>query len=441
MKLERRNFIKLGLAQAFVLGAANKAFAQNPPNFVKRQTGPSILQGATDDSKTQFSIVYDRVVPLKFLVTNGQEKNWQPHDQRTITFADHDQQITKVFFKNLSPEDNYFLHVIDESTEQVIDVREFKTLDLNKESVNFALCSCMHDMDHKPEIWRHLVNKNPDVIFFIGDSVYLDSGLVGGGGVNPEHMWKRFCESRKTLEIYYSKKLIPILATWDDHDFGKNDTNSKDFPYVKESQDNFLSFFAQDTDYCDLLKRGPGVSSAFHFRQQLFLLMDDRSFRERRGSRERFGHWGQEQETWMLQLVRNNQGPTWLFNGSQLFPNVPWKESLSGDHPVNFAEVVKELKTAYSKVIFGSGDVHYSEISRIEASFLGYQTYEVTSSSIHSRNIPGSPDVIPNNRRIIGNGQRNFVLVESTAKANGASFSATSFSANDKAAFQLQLSV
>ena len=47
-------------------------------------------------------------------------------------------------------------------------------------------------------------------------------------------LWRRHAEARMTLEIYYSKRLYPIFATWDDHDFGKNDAG-KQFPYVPEA--------------------------------------------------------------------------------------------------------------------------------------------------------------------------------------------------------------
>ncbi|KHD87537.1 MAG: hypothetical protein OM95_13930 [Bdellovibrio sp. ArHS] len=439
MKIERRNFMKLGLLQAVTFGFSRKAQAYQIPKVLRR-TGPSILQGATDDTKTQFSIVHNNTEVLDVYAVDSAGRRRIPDFTRTAAFRDHNKKITKVFFSFLDVTETYQLQLVNAVTRELLDQREFQTLDLTKPDLNFAICSCMNDREHAPEIWQNLVAKKPDFLLFIGDSVYADSDSPLTGA-DPSHLWKRFCEARCTLEIYYSPRLIPIFATWDDHDFGLNDTNSVDFKYVKESQENFLHFFAQDTSHCHILEKGPGIASALKFSNQTIVLLDDRSFRLRRGSKERYGHWGLEQENWVLKKIRENAGPTWLMNGSQFFPNVPWKESLSGDHPENFKGFLEELKQTPRKVIFASGDVHYSEISKIEKEALGYETYELTSSSIHSRNIPGSPDIIPNNRRIAGNGQRNYLLVNSTPQEQGCAVTVTSYGVTGEARFQLALQI
>ncbi|WP_413569994.1 hypothetical protein ACLWBD_05885 [Bdellovibrio sp. HCB117] len=439
MKIERRNFIKLGLLQAAALGLTRKANAYQIPKILRR-SGPSILQGATDDTKTQFSIVHNNTEILDIYAVDSGGRRRIPDFTRTVAFRDHTKKITKVYFSFLDVNETYELHLVNAVTRELLDQREFQTLDLSKPDLSFALCSCMNDREHAPEIWQNMVQKKPDVLLFIGDSVYADSDSPLTGA-DPAHLWNRFCEARHTLEIYYSRRLIPIFATWDDHDFGLNDTNSVDFKFVKESQENFLNFFAQDTSHCHILEKGPGIASALKFSNQTILLLDDRSFRQRRGSKDRYAHWGKEQETWIFEKIRENPGTTWLMNGSQFFPNVPWKESVSGDHPDNFKGFLQELKLIPRKVIFASGDVHYSEISKIEKEALGYETFELTSSSIHSRNIPGSPDIIPNNRRIAGNGQRNYLLVKAAASNGGCTMDVTSFGVAGDARFQMSLQV
>ncbi|MGZ3804089.1 MAG: hypothetical protein ACXVB4_07770 [Pseudobdellovibrionaceae bacterium] len=439
MKTKRRDFLKLGLSQALALGITQKSDAHVP--LVQRRQGPSILQGATDDTKTQFNILSDNI-ELDIFVTNSQGQKWLPDQSQSITFPDHPKKITKVFFSQLLPNETFFLNLLDLQTQQAIDVREFQTLDLNKSSLRFAICSCMRDREHDPNIWINMFKNKPDMLFFIGDSVYADEGVSGGDGADPSDLWKRFCEARTTLEVYYSKKLIPIFATWDDHDFGLNNGTSRTYSYVKESQINFLNFFAQDESHCGFLTRGPGVSSALKFRNHLFVLLDDRSYRENPGSEERYAHWGQEQEEWMLNLMRQNPGPSWLMNGSQYFPSAPWKESVSGDHPVQFSGFLKELQSLSAKVIFVSGDVHYSEISHIEPAAIGYDTFELTSSSIHSRFILGSPDFISNDRRVAGTGGRNYILVDTSSTFEKTlSFKATSYAADNNVKFQMDLEV
>ncbi|MGZ3772078.1 MAG: alkaline phosphatase D family protein [Pseudobdellovibrionaceae bacterium] len=435
MKTGRREFLKFGLLQTLNLLFQSSASAKQPTQ-IQRREGPSILQGATDDTKTQFNILTDDN-DFEIYVANGEGKKWFPDSIQPISFPNHHKKITKVFFSNLIPREIYFLNLYDKNTKQIIDVREFQTLDLQKSSLRFAICSCMKDKEHDPDIWINMVKNKPDVLFFIGDAVYADKDAPSEG-VTPAHLWNKFCEARNTLEIYYSKRLIPIFATWDDHDFGMNDGNCHQFAYVKESQTNFLSFFAQDESHCNILKRGPGVSSAVKLRNHLFILLDDRSYRDIAGSKSRYAHWGAEQELWMYNLIQQNTSPTWLMNGSQFFPSVVWKESVSRCHPVQFREFLKTLKSFTNKVIFVSGDVHYSEISRIEPEILGYETFELTSSSIHSRNIPGSPGIIPNRRRIVGTGKKNYILIDSEIRNETNSFTATCLTNNNDTKFKMK---
>ena len=97
-----------------------------------------------------------------------------------------------------------------------------------------------------------------------------------------------------------------------------------------------------------------------------------------------------------------------------------FKESYSGEHPVQFAALKKQLKQIPSKVIFISGDVHFSEVSRIESEAFGYPTYEFTSSSIHSQKVPGAPGIIKNPRRVASAGKNNYLLVSSESEGLGA---------------------
>ncbi|MGZ3768240.1 MAG: alkaline phosphatase D family protein [Bdellovibrio sp.] len=437
MKTIRRDFIKLGLLQAIALGASQATNAKG--SKVKRRNGPSILQGATDETNTQFNILTDDY-SFEVQVTNDRGEIWLPDDVKKISFTKHPKVITKVFFSKLRSNENYYLILKDSENKEIIDTRTFTTLDINKADLRFAICSCMKDTEHDSAIWRNMVKNEPDILFFIGDAVYVDHD-VPKGGVTPAHLWRRFCEARNTLDIYYSKKLIPIFATWDDHDFGINDGNSLSFPYVKESQMNFLSFFSQDPSHCQLLQKGPGVSNALTIKNHLFILLDDRSFRHGRGSNDRYAHWGKEQEEWFIGLINNHAGTTWLMNGSQFFPVVPWKESVAGEHKNQFSALIDQLKSASSRTVFISGDVHFSEISRIEPAMLGYETYELTSSSIHSKNIPGVPDIFKNPRRIAGTAKRNYIMVESKLDEQNAPFRAISYSFDNQIMFRMNLKV
>lgn len=414
--MQRRDFVKWTVLQTAALSLSTQAQAQELS--VLRREEPSILQGPTDESSTQFSILARTDDPFYVQAMDSQGRIYRPEHISGYRGGENGWEVTFAAFKRLPLSELFRLELVSIRTRQVIESREFHLAALNAPGVRFAVVSCMDDSRHEPGIWNDLFAQNPDAIFFIGDSVYADKVNGVYGPADPAQLWTRFCEARRTLGIYYQKKLIPVYATWDDHDFGANDTGLS-YPWVKESQVNFRAFYPQYTHYCRGLFTGPGIASGLRMSGQQFLLLDDRSFRDDERTDGRYGHWGQAQEEWILEQVSHFSGPTWLMNGSQFFPYVIWKESVSRNHPQNFAAFLESLKATNKRVVFMSGDVHYSEISEIEGETLNYPTLEITSSSVHSVGIPGFPHIIPNPRRSFGLGQRNYVLIESQAQGLG----------------------
>lgn len=437
--MKRRDFLKAGALGSVSLASQwpNLAKAFNPSGIIidpiYRAT-LSIVQGATDETQTQFSISHALDQDLEFLVQTPSGE-WIEATRKARVSPGWGSVIDRVFFKGLSLDINYNFVVLDAQSMTPLDSRSFRTLDLNKQDIKVALCSCMDDQRHDPKIWQSLFKQNPDAIFFIGDSVYCDfetkPKMLSPG---PETLWTRYFESRETLEVYHLPRLIPIFATWDDHDFAENDVG-KGYPFVAESQRNFLNYFPQEAEFCRGLERGPGVSSALTLGNHLFIFFDDRSYRAKRAKDDLFGHWGEAQELWALDLLSRHRGPSLIINGSQFFTKSAFKESVVGEHPLQFDRFIKRLKALKTKAFFASGDVHFSEISDIETSFLGYKTLEVTSSSIHSYMFPGLPQIIRNPRRIALTTEKNFVLLQAAAVDFGCKLKIQSVSANDKVNF------
>lgn len=448
MEFLRRDFLKLGLTQAIVSAVGVPAFAATeqddrtsdglPFQKVLRDT-PSILQGATDATRTQFSILHNVNTRFNVVVRNSAGQVWQPEKIEVLNQPYSEFQITKVYFADLNLGEVFYLDLLGLG-DALIERREFGMLDLNKQTLRYAICSCMDDSRHEPKIWQNLIGQTPDVIFFIGDSAYCDQGECPFPAGDVRRLWTRFTQARRTLEIYYSKRLIPVLATWDDHDFGSDDADTTSWTHVRDSQINFLSFFAQADGYTEGYAQGPGVSSVFRAGQHQFLLMDDRSWRLGKNSPARYAHWGQEQEEWALAMIQDFEGTTWVMNGSQVFPKMIYKESMS-KHTGQFNGFTAALKKVPRKVIFASGDVHFSEISRIESAMLGYQTYEVTSSGFHSKCFPGLDKISKHDRRMMCTTNQNYILVDSVHQAGNFTANVYSCSARSVVNFSCQLTV
>ena len=82
------------------------------------------------------------------------------------------------------------------------------------------------------------------------------------------------------------RESVPILATWDDHDFGVNDGGS-DYPKKVESQQIFLDFFGDPED--SPRRKRPGVYDARVFgpegKRVQVIMLDTRYFRAARSRR------------------------------------------------------------------------------------------------------------------------------------------------------------
>jgi hypothetical protein len=106
-------------------------------------------------------------------------------------------------------------------------------------------------------------------------------------------------------------------------------------------------------------------------------------------------------------------------NGSVFFGAYGEFESFEGDYPTNFREFLSLIKTSGARVAFASGDVHYSEIMDIEPELLGYPTFELVSSSIHSLTLPGHHERFKNPRRRDADSSHNFMIFDGEFSSSG----------------------
>ena len=365
----------------------------------KKENYVSIVQGYTDEKKTYISVVSNKF--NKYFVY---EKGFPLTRREVLPFKNVRFRAWKILkFKVLGLELNktYVLESVDEKL-QVVDERYFKALDLSQSSPTLVVGSCMHEgkqIQEQKKIWSHIINTKPDVLFLLGDNVYVDSTYdlkrVSLKSVNPEWMFKRYIEARVHIPFYYSRKLIPTLVTWDDHDFGFNDIDSS-FRYAKESAKIFNLFWVQGD-----LEKGPGVSSFFQAFGQNFIFLDNRSFRVSSKASVR-SHFGESQEKWLMNKLEKFKKPSWIISGGQFFGGAyPW-ESYETSHPKLFKNFKTKLRNIPQPLLLLSGDRHFSEIMRLSPQEIGQETFEITASPLHSFLYPNPWKVYENKRQIAG---------------------------------------
>lgn len=258
-----------------------------------------------------------------------------------------------------------------------------------------ALGSCAKQ-DRPMPIWSAVSTFKPDVLLLLGDNIYGDTDDM----TVLRQKYELLAADRGFGVI---RNTVPIVAVWDDHDYGANDAG-REYPMRRESQQVFLDFFkvAEDAPvrkrqgiYRDLVVGPPG-------RRVQFLCLDTRFHRsplkslpkEKRvkgdgpyvptddPSASVLGH---HQWDWLAVALQKPAEIRIILSSIQVAST-----EHGWEHWGNFpAERVKLLQTIRDSeatgVIVVSGDRHSAEISRIPAGddALPYPLYDLTASSLN----------------------------------------------------------
>ncbi|MGE4133093.1 MAG: alkaline phosphatase D family protein [Bdellovibrionales bacterium] len=397
----------------FAWTAATAAMAKSSVSFALDQIPPasasnpgfSILQGYTDHESTYINVVAKASEVLEFSVQGGY---WEPRIQMVRTDrASSENCVYQLWIRDLVLGQEYTFSIKGPSG-NLLDQRTFAALDLGPRRVRLGFVSCAMDHLHRADIWQELNRARPDLIFFLGDNVYADRRSLAEKVtlVEPDFLWERYVQTRERVAFYYLPRLTPVLAIWDDHDFGGNNVNST-YPFKAESKEIFETFFPQPD--AQFMETGPGIARRFSGFGAEFFLLDGRTFRSSPGSPSGT-MFGQEQTTWLAGQLQPK--PSWLMNGSLFYGAYGDFESFEGDFPDDFARFKTLLRRSGATPAFVSGDVHYSEVMRIESEQLGFESFELVSSSIHSMTFPGHHLRFNNPRRQVADSAHNFMIWE-----------------------------
>ncbi len=414
MKISRRDFLQDSLittvgAVALINDPLSYDFINsNRYNFKGLYRGTlAIMQGLTTKTTSQFVILTPANKNYGYAVVDSNGALFPIRNTTRETRSFSAWGIEKILVSNLKINTDYTLKIIDPTTGNAIDERIFRSLDTSMSSPKLMIGSCMKDnkATEREQMWDDIASTNPDLIFLIGDTCYADNNNDGSDA----DYWRRFVETRSLLSHFRQKKLIPTLAVWDDHDFAGNNADSS-FPKKEMTKQLFKLFWDNEPQEKTLIK-GPGVSQIFTAFGQRFFMMDSRYYRSPREQTTNPVQWGSEQETFLFENMSKDNSPVWLMNGSQFFGGYLKKDAFEYWHAENLKNVCRELAKQEAPVIFASGDVHFTEYMSIEPEILGYQTYEITSSSIHSTTIAFNHLRKKNPRRIDANSAHQFTNV------------------------------
>ena len=258
--------------------------------------------------------------------------------------------------------------------------------------------SCIKQ-DKPIPIFSAILAQRPELMVFLGDNIYADT---------TDMAVMRAKYARLKSDPGFSRLLTtcPVLATWDDHDYGANDAGA-DYAKRRESQRIFLDFWSDAPD--SPRRQRPGVYSAQLFgpaeKRLQVILLDTRYFRGplTRGKKRVGGPYypnldsqvtmlGETQWNWLQQQLRQPAQVRIIVSSIQCVSAAAGQETWS-NLPHERQRLFQLIRTTRAEgVLLISGDRHWAELS-VTADATPYPIYDLTSSSFNQPHRRGTPTV------------------------------------------------
>lgn len=253
-----------------------------------------------------------------------------------------------------------------------------------------AFGSCA-DQDKPQPIWEAIVAAKPELFLFIGDIIYADTQDM-------DVMRAKYKKLAANSGYQSLLKTCPLLATWDDHDYGGNDAGA-DYPKKVESQQILLDFLGVPKD--SPRRKQEGIYHAQVFgppgKRVQVILLDLRYFRGPLKKKEKFfpaeGGYipntdpdttflGEAQWKWLEEQLKVPAELRLLVSSIQVVPEDHGHEKWM-NIPHERERLYKLLSdTKANGVVILSGDRHLAELS-VQDAGLGYPLYDLTSSGLN----------------------------------------------------------
>jgi len=233
-----------------------------------------------------------------------------------------------------------------------------------------AFGSCNRDELPQP-VWPAVAAQQPDLWIWAGDNIYADWYAPEGKKVkytiNRAWLTERYAAQFNRSDYAAFRKTTPILGTWDDHDYGKNNAGA-DYPLKAVSRDLALTFL--EVPMSDPRWTREGLYGSYDFgpagKRTRVILLDNRYFATDPEAEDP-SLLGNTQKDWLAEELRRGGADLFLIVTGSQFVSDRHRWDSWGKFPVERAWLIEIIREQATPTIFLSGDRHIHEISVLEA--------------------------------------------------------------------------
>lgn len=267
-----------------------------------------------------------------------------------------------------------------------------------------ALGSCSSQNRPMP-LLRTVVEWEPELFVYLGDNIYGDTRDMA-------ELQSRYDKLARKVDFLALRAQMPVIATWDDHDYGENDAG-QEFPFKAESKEIFLNFWNEPDP--SPRREHPGIYTSYLFEDNAngkrlqVILLDTRSFRDPL-VRNELTSWkndyrpdssgtktllGTTQWEWLRERLSEPADLRIIGTSIQFgHQHNGWESWTNFPHELHrMIDLIKDCKA--NGVVFISGDVHWGELSILKPPGC-YPLYDLTASGINQE----WDEVEPNQNRV-----------------------------------------
>lgn len=257
------------------------------------------------------------------------------------------------------------------------------------------------------EIMKAMTEEKAEIMIWLGDNTYTREA----DWHSKTGMIYRYTHTRSTPELQQLLSQSINLATWDDHDFGPN--NSDRSFRDKDIALNIFSTFWGNPGFGRGEKRG--IYTNYVYGDIEFILLDNRYHRTPNAMKTEKRTWlGEDQMRWFKDKIVSSKAPFKIVCiGGQVLTTSESGETYSGLAPEERKEIIDHIdENGVEGVVFLTGDRHFSELSKIKTAS-GIEIWDYTNSPLTSGAFGGGCNE-NNQNRVSGTcyTDRNYGIIE-----------------------------